>query len=99
MRARPSDEGKAIIAFIACQRTIGVDSKIIIAIIARMTGDEITALRASRALTQVQFAAIFKVSQGTVSDWERGIKRPRRATVLAIRKWAKRRNGKTRRDK
>ena len=53
-----------------------------------MIGREISDLRSRMGLTQVQFAAQFKVSPVTVSKWERGAMMPdeyRRAVMAQIK--------------
>ena len=51
-----------------------------------MNPSEIHAIRLSLALTQEAFALAVGVRRATVSDWERGEKRPSRMAVIAIRR-------------
>jgi len=41
-------------------------------------------LRTSLRLTQVEFAALLGVRQATISDWERGAKKPTRSMLLRL---------------
>ena len=56
----------------------GVDS------IAKTIGERIAALREADGITQTQLAARAGVSQGTVSQWERGARVPSGDAVVAL---------------
>lgn len=47
---------------------------------------EIKALRRSRGYTQGQFAALLRVSQGSVSKWEAGSEAPKARPAFVMRK-------------
>lgn len=52
-----------------------------------MIKDKLKELRKKHHLTQIEFARIFNISNGTVGNWESGIRQPDHETLVKIAKY------------
>ncbi|HLK13816.1 MAG TPA: helix-turn-helix domain-containing protein [Fimbriimonadaceae bacterium] len=48
------------------------------------TGDEVTAIRTRRRLSQAQFAKLLAVSIKTLQSWEQGVRKPSKPTMRLL---------------
>lgn len=48
------------------------------------TGEEVTAIRIRRGLSQVQFARLLAVSVKTLQSWEQGVRKPSKPTTRLL---------------
>ena len=48
------------------------------------TGEEVTAIRIRRGLSQVQFARLLAVSVKTLQSWEQGVRKPSKPTMRLL---------------